>query len=71
MAAVCAFALAGLEDVDGLVAEAFGYVFGGAFLIAAQEELAVAVAGDGFPVVLVQGLALAVGLQDDAHTDAA
>lgn len=60
---------AGLDDVDGLVAEAFGYVFGGAFLVAAEEELAVAVAGDGLPAVLVEGLALAVGLQDDAGAD--
>jgi hypothetical protein len=71
VAAVGAFAFAGLDDVDGLVAEAFGYVFGGAFLVAAEEELAVAVAGDGLPVVLVEGLALAVGLQDDAHAEAA
>lgn len=34
VAAVGAFAFAGLYDIDGLVAEAFGYVFGGAFLVA-------------------------------------
>lgn len=37
VAAVGAFAFAGLDDVDGLVAEAFADVFGGAFLVAAEE----------------------------------
>lgn len=69
-AAVEAFGLAGFDDVDGLVAESVADVFGGAGFVAAVEELAVAVARDGLPIVLVEAFALADGLEDDAAADA-
>lgn len=52
-AAVEAFGLVGFDDVDGLVAEPVADGFGGGGFVAAEEEPAVAVAGDGFPVVFV------------------
>ena len=51
--AVHAFGFAGFDDVDGLVAEPVADGFGGGCFVAAEEEPAVAVAGDGFPVVFV------------------
>lgn len=60
---------AGFDDINGFVADAFGYPFGGGFLIATEEQGAVAVAGDGLPVVLVGRFALGPGLHDDAGAD--
>lgn len=51
--AVRAFGFAGFDDVDGLVAELVADGFGGGGFVTAEEEPAVAVAGDGFPVVFV------------------
>ena len=53
-----------------MVSEPVADVFGGAGFVAAEEELAVAVAGDGFPVIPIEALALADGLEDDAAADA-
>lgn len=68
-AAVEAFGFAGFDDVDGLVSEPVADVFGGAGFVATEEELAVAVAGDGLPVIPIEALALADGLEDDAAAD--
>ena len=68
--AVHAFGFAGFDDVDGLVAEPVADGFGGGCLVASEEEPAVAVAGDGFPVVFIQAFALGDGLQDDRAADA-
>ena len=68
--AVRAFGFAGFDDVDGLVAEPVADGFGGGCLVASEEEPAVAVAGDGFPVVFIQAFALGDGLQDDRAADA-
>ena len=46
--AVRAFGFAGFDDVDGLVAEPVADGFGGGGFVTAEEEPAVAVAGDGF-----------------------
>lgn len=69
--AVRAFGFAGFDDVDGLVAEPVADGFGGGGFVAAEEEPAVAVAGDGLPVVSIQAFALGNGLQDDRAADAA
>ena len=53
-----------------MVAESVADVFGGAGFVATEEELAVAVARDGLPIVLVEAFALADGLEDDAAADA-
>lgn len=50
-----------------MVAQYCAIPFRGCLIIAAQEELAVAVGGDGFPLVLVERLDLADRLEDDRH----
>lgn len=55
-------ALAGVECVNGLSAQGFGQLFEGAALFAAQEQDAGTVADDGFSVIFIDRLQLALGL---------
>ena len=56
----CGFA--GCGDIDSLVAECFTEVFGGGLIVASEEEFAVAVGEDGFPVIFVHTFDLSKGL---------
>ena len=58
--------LAGVVGVDGLLAQHSGQLFEGGRLLAAQEDGGIHVADDGIGVVLVDGLELALCLQDQA-----
>ena len=58
-------ALAGVEGVDSLAAQGFGQLFEGAFLFASQEQDAGAVADDGFSMIFIDRLQLALGLHHD------
>ena len=71
VAAGHALGVAGGADVDGLLAEQLAEPFSGGLLVAAEEEHAVAVADDGLPRVLVHGLQLGDGLEDDTDADLA
>lgn len=61
-AAVYSFGFAGCDGIDGLVAECFAEVFGGGLVVASEEEFAVAVGEDGFPVIFVHAFDLSKGL---------
>ena len=58
-----------IEAVDGLPAQRGVQVLEGGGLRAAQEKGGVAVSDDGVGIVLVDGLELALGLQDQAGGD--
>ena len=62
-------ALTGVVEVDGLPAQSRVQVLEGGGLRAAQEKGGVAVSDDGVGIVLVDGLELALGLQDQAGGD--
>ena len=57
--------------VDGFAAEALAEFFQGGLLLAAEKEVAVAVADDGVGAILVERLQLALGLQHKAGGDLA
>ena len=60
---------AGVVKIDGLLAELFHQILEGGFAGAAEEQVAVAVVEDGIHIVLVNGLELALGLQNDGRGD--
>ena len=62
-------ALTGVVQVNGLLAQSGVQVLEGGGLRAAQEEGGVAVADDGVSIVLINGLELALSLQDQAGGD--
>ena len=59
-------ALSGVVGVDGFLAQHGGQLLEGGRLLAAQEDGTVHIADDGVGVVLVDGLELALCLQDQA-----
>ena len=71
MGNLSAAAFAGVEGVNGLLAQRGGQLLEGGRLLAAEEHGAVAVADDGVAVVLVERLELALCLQNKAGGDLA
>ena len=62
-------ALAGVERIDGLLAQHGSQLLEGGRLLAAQEDGGIHVANDGVGVVLVDGFELALRLQYQTSRD--